>query len=665
MRIGFPRSVGKQARQRAVAYKTVDTFGGICRRRLWLKDSGNGDVSTDGHAIQVPFNDPDFYRLTEHALAHILFESDSLARKKFLEEYVSKVDQVTKKAGVSVNIEGFAKMMSSMINILEDHRINTLWGLIYPGSFVHQNRMVREDAEKLKEKAKHSLLAYLFCLRAEVDVDDSPFVKYKPFLLESLRKVERRGFGATLLSTKWLVTQLVSELVRESTGQSSPQAPDATNQYRPSASGMAGIITSGMSGGGGSNQQQGGGSDGSGDGGDADDSADGAGGSGQSDEEWYPPPASGDLQTRSNALDDLEKMADSGGHDDGLDDWQDPQFPSKQELKNAANVADEVTNLDANDKDRVDGFMGGSQAQMQKIIDAARNAMRQQMHEDDWVRKDAMAKVVFTDVTKADIDTTVDILPEDRDAIRRLRAQFFRVMGRTKTSLAEAGSEIDIQAYIQARAAGVQAECFKHEVRGQGFKSVILMDRSGSMSGNKTVQAERACRIISRATRFPFVDMNVWGFKSMDSGQVDIDRFDRMMDSYTTKRSHVGGVTPLHVAVRLGVRFLEGGQEAKQLFVITDGFPIYQRRDGRSFPTWQLMMYVREEVLRARKHGIGVSCIFIGHGYGGSTSFDVTPKQMNFMFGQQKYWKMIDPTRIGSDLVHLVSTSFVDYLRNA
>ena len=116
----------------------------------------------------------------------------------------------------------------------------------------------------------------------------------------------------------------------------------------------------------------------------------------------------------------------------------------------------------------------------------------------------------------------------------------------------------------------------------------------------------------------------------------------------------------MHIAVRLGVRYLEGGPEAKQLIVLTDGFPIYQRRDGRDFPTWQLMMYVRDEVLRARKHGIGVTCLFIGHG---GNQFDATPKQMRFMFGPSKNWSMIDPSRLGEGLIRTVSGSFINYLR--
>jgi len=640
----------KQARQRAVAFKTVETFGGVTQRRLWLRDSGSEGGATDGHAIHAPFQDPDFYRIVEHEIAHVLFQSNSLARKKFLEEYCGKVETVTQRAGVQVNIGGFRKMMQAMIGILEDHRVNSLWGLLYPGSYMEIQARNAQRAEEAMDHTNRSLLAYMVVVHAGMDAPQSPFAKYRPFVLEALRKVEKRGFGATLLATKWLVTQLVSELIREQTGQTSPQAPQQVQNYDPQGSAKMMLPGGGGAGGGGAQQQQQGGG-----GGQQDPNALDPGQGG-----WYPPPVGGDLQTRSNALNDLEQAADADNYEDDKNDFQDPKFPSRQELGDADDVADQVTGIDANDQAQMDDFMGKSEEEMQGIVDEAARAMRQQMSEDDWTKRDAMAKVVFTDVKRSDVDTTVEISPDDRNTIKRLRAQFFRVMGRTKTALADSGTKIDIQAYIQARAAGQIGECFEHEVRGQGFKSVILLDRSGSMYGDKTRQCERAARIIARSTRFPFVDLNVWGFKSMDNGQVDIDRFDRMMDTYTTKRSHVGGVTPLHIATRLGVRYLEGGPEAKQLVVITDGFPIYARRDGRDFPTWQLMMYVRDEVLRARRHGIGVTCLFIGHGYG---SFDVTPKQMRFMFGPPKNWAMLDPERLGDGLVKAVSSSFINYLR--
>ena len=79
----------------------------------------------------------------------------------------------------------------------------------------------------------------------------------------------------------------------------------------------------------------------------------------------------------------------------------------------------------------------------------------------------------------------------------------------------------------------------------------------------------------------------------------------------------------------------------------------------------------------ARQDGITVTGILLGNkgnsfgSWNNSASigsgrnrvvFDLTPKQMSFVFGPQRNWRMIDPERFGSDLVKVVSTSFIDYL---
>lgn len=633
-----------------VAYKTVDTFAGITQRKLWLKEGPQ--AQTDGHAIAVPFNDPDFYRLVEHELAHILFRSDAMAREKFLDDYVGKVGQVADKAGVKIDKKDFRKMMGMIINVIEDKRINSLWGQLYPGSAERIMEKVAKDVAPFTEAAQFSLVPYIGCLYGGIDVSSPKFDRFKPFILEALKKVERKGFAATLAITKWLVTQLVSDLIRQARQEQAPQ-PDSQ----------------GEEGEGESEDAEAGGGEGGGEGEDSQDDQDDQddqkpGGGGQ----WYPPAVDdATIEQRAQALSDL--LGNGGGGENNatksMDDFQPPRFPSKQETLQAERTAEHVTGMNVNKEEVMKDFLGKTEEQMNEIIQTAQSAMRQEMNEDEWLRKDAMAKVVFKDVKKGDTVDKVELDAEDLNAVQRLRAHFYRVMGKRKTSLSDTGSEIDIRAYIEMRATKQPAPIFKHEERGQGFKAVVLIDRSGSMGGEKTKQAERACRIIARAMKFPFVDLQVWGFKSTDAGQVDIDRYDAQTAGYTNSSAQVGGTTPLHIATKVACRFLESGDETKHLFVLTDGFPCYSRRDGKDFPTWQLMMYTRESILGARKVGVGVTGVCLGHdGYGGAPSYDLTPKQMSFVFGHQRNWRMMTPSRLGSDLVKLVSTSFTSYLKS-
>ena len=122
----------------------------------------------------------------------------------------------------------------------------------------------------------------------------------------------------------------------------------------------------------------------------------------------------------------------------------------------------------------------------------------------------------------------------------------------------------------------------------------------------------------------------------------------------------------MHVAIRLGTRELEKGTESKQLFILTDGFPTHAKRDGKIFATEQLMLFVRDEVQKARGLGINVTCVLVGAPDWRKPEeihYDMNPKQLSYMFGPKRNWRQMDPECIGSDLVHLVATSFVDFLK--
>jgi hypothetical protein len=727
--------------KRSVAYKTVETFAGLTKKKLWLKD---GSVPmTDGHEIQVPFSHPEFYRLTEHELAHILFRSDSKAKGTFVKEYTSRVTEVAEKEGVAIQKPQLQAAIGHMINVLEDHRVESLWELLYAGSAALMKDMAREEIQPHLEHAHESLLTYFSVLEAGMEPGPGEMDRFRPYFEEALRKVHRRGFVATLATAKWLVTGIVTEILREmrnmpppppggmpggddedgdqqDDGQQQPGAAPSMGMHRPDPSApkrkkqqpQSGDSDDQDSGEGDSQPQKG-----EGDGESTGDSADGAqegaegqspgdasggpdgkskddqkggtGGSGKDDEQadgdgggggqdetenqepWDSPKPPEGTSTKDRAEALKEAVRKMGGVPDKLeeklDDYKESKFAKRGANQEAMKVAQEALKTNVMDDKELKELLDASGVEMDKLVSEAKQALRQEFHEDEWLQKDAMAKVVFNDVKRKDIkyDLVQPLGPEDQQTVQRLRALFHKVMGRKKVSLDDSGTEIDIPAYIAGKVKGLSEPCFKHEEKGQGFKFKILFDMSGSMFGDKYDQTLRACRIIVRALKFPFVEGSVWGFQSHESGQIDVVRFEPGLDEFASGKAHVGGATPLHVAVRLAARDLDKGQETKQMFVLTDGFPVHSRRDGRQFSTTQLMMFTRDEIQSARQDGIGVTGVLIGsRSYGGNMAhWDMTPKQLQFMFGSPKSWKMIQPTRLATDLVQLVATSFVDYLR--
>ena len=192
---------------------------------------------------------------------------------------------------------------------------------------------------------------------------------------------------------------------------------------------------------------------------------------------------------------------------------------------------------------------------------------------------------------------------------------------------------------------------------------MLLLDRSASMMGSKTNQVERACKVLAQALKFPFVDLTIWGFQSLEDGQVDITRYDPTMRSFSTTNP-VGGGTPLHIATRLAHRHLTEGDQSKHLIVLTDGFPAYALRNHKLVPPSQLMKWTRQEIKSLRKKNISVTGVFLGSEMGNKVEYELTPEQLSHMFGPRRYWRLMQPKRLGTDLVKLVSSSFLAYLNH-
>jgi hypothetical protein len=747
---------------KTVAYKTVDTFSGITRRRLWLKDAKK--PGTDGHELRVPFVDPEFYRLLEQQLSHVLFKTDAAAKKLFVDEYAGRVTKVAKAKGAKVDEKYLQEALSHVITVLEMRRVGKLWGRLYPGSEELIREIVGDRVRPLLPDAHKNLLSYITCLEALGDeVDEGEMLQFKPYIEEAFRKVDKRGFAATMAVSKWLVMQLVNQIIREMKDLPDPEPPqpmdqgdmgeegdeqeDTDSEGSGGAQGAGGSSDdaqggqdkqdgeggaggsqgqenddddvdgdgasdrsggddgdegsdsdgsnqpdggedSGTSGSGGDSGKEGGDADGpdlpgdgSGDaqsdpGGDGEDGEGGDGGTshgdgagneddGSGDDAWNPPSPDATGEERAKALEDLinklgkpppqvEDTVSKGKYSKG-------KGSPKSQAK-----ANEAVNSPVNKPDKFEEQLEASEQEMDDILDAAKKAMKQKVDHDDWLQKDAMAKVRFIDQQVK--GGRAKLPPEDQDTVKRLRALFHKVMGRRKRVLEDAGNEIDVQAYIEQKLTGIPGPVFRCEGRGQGFKVMLLFDRSGSMSGQKTAQCERAARIIQRALKFPFVEIEMWGFTAFEGGAITVSRFDQREEIWLQDSDKgAGGYTPLHVACRLAGRRLTEGTESKSLIVLTDGLPMHARRDGRWFSQKQLMVFVREELQAARKKGVNVTGVLLGENRprraGFISEYEMTPKQLEFMFGTRRNWRRMSPDTINQDLVQLVSQSFLRYLK--
>lgn len=637
---------------KALCYKLTDVFAGVCERKLWLKDAKDGQPKTNGYLIEVPFAHPRAYQYTEHEISHILFQSDFLAKTKFIEEYSKKIGEVAKEAGAPINERMLRAGLDGVIGVLDDERVISLWGLLYRGSEAVMRRMKAEESLPHMDRAHDSFITLLICVASGNDVPPGKLDRFVPYMREALRKVHLRDYFGCLVAAKWLVVQLVSEIIRESRGEDPPSMPSfqpgagqgGTFGEQPAASGLPGA--SGASGDAGA-QPTPWEADGSQEPSEAPSGSHGAGA-------WEPPEVQAGVEDRSQAMQGVIDRLGSAGKD-VTSEVTESKYKRRGEETLANRRAKAAISADVKDSGKLEDALEASSAIMIRIVNKARHATKNTPNHDDSIRRDAYAKVVFKDVEPSPNRDPHARMESDEDTVARLRSMFHRVMGRRSNMLEESGSRIDIPAYIERQMTQEPIPVFRVERFGRGFKTLVLIDRSSSMQGRRTAKAERACRIISRALDFPFVTRKVWGFQSWDDGEVAITRFRAGQEVFESDSAMVGGTTPLHTAIRVAIRELEDGTDKKHLFVISDGFPVFSRRDGASFGTKTLMGFVRGNVMAARQKGIGVTGVMIGS--------DVSASAMSFMFGHSKYWRVMGEQTFGTDLVQLVTGAFVEYLR--
>lgn len=641
---------------KSVAYKTVDTFAGICRKKLWLKNGK--EAVTDGYMLTAPFEDPWFYRRVELLLGHTLFRSDFVAQHTFVADYARRITHAVHHHGGRIEQDELHAALNHVVNVLDARRVTSLWGRLYRGSKQQIQEMRHHDVSGLldewrgdvpvepAEMAHSSLLTLLSALEGGIDVPDGRLSRYILPMREALQKVQNKSFYGGLVIAKWLITQLVDELIRKDRGEPPPDEGDEGQSQ-------------GL--GGGDAQE-----DTEGDEQDNDSAQSKQGGS-----SYNPEAPQCSARDRVRAMQELVKEMGNPPQDlqRQAQSLKRPKYKRFRDQEEGQATARQAIQEDVKDIDKLEDSLQDSTQDMEDLVEEARQALRQQMTKDDWLRKGAFAKVMFRDLRREDFpDTTTPLEHEDHEAVRRMRSLFTRIMGRRTTKLQEYGDEIDIDAYIEGRMVGELLPCFRHEVRGQGFRVLLLVDRSGSMAGPKTQAVQRAVRILQKALKFPFVTFNMWGFQSNEDGQVDVTRYAPDVPALDCARRNisVGGCTPLHAALSLGMRSLEEGSDTKQLIVLTDGFPTFFNRQGKPYSTGALMAFVRKRVREGWRTGINTTALMVGErGYGdprGVVYYDLEPKQLAYMFGPKRNWKRVDPIHLGRDLIAATTASFISYL---
>ena len=206
--------------------KTVNVFSSLLARPLEVQNGTSPAYHVcQGHSnLVLPLKSPRLYIKAERLLAHALFESDAEARRLFVNAFVAKITKATKLSGIRhADPKSLKAPLTQLVDILESHRIESLWERLYTGSFNEMKELLLEETAQYQRIAHTGLLPLMACLDAGRTVEAHSLEPYRHLVVEALSKVEGKSFAATLLVARRFVGQCIDQL-----WSSDPGAPART-----------------------------------------------------------------------------------------------------------------------------------------------------------------------------------------------------------------------------------------------------------------------------------------------------------------------------------------------------------------------------------------------------------------------------------------------------
>jgi hypothetical protein len=579
---------------KAVMLKTVDIFSRLTERRLWLKDGSPS--TTDGHEITVPFDNSHAYLLVEHHLSHVLFKTDPTLRDAFLAEYTTQLDRMAK-AGVEIDPAAVVELLQFIIDFLDDIRVANLWSEIYAGSGARIFKMLRMsfEADDMSDRGfDRGVQFYIACVGFDLEVAQAQEDKFGKYRSIIVDAIAMAK-STDYAGVLLAAKWLLQRMVDEAGKSLHLQKQKQKKEQIP----------------------------------------------GEADKE-----RAGALNLVTNTVkptpDRIERQLGS-------------VLPSSYQP--SRDVESEARDLVQTPKSEIPERCDAAQEDIQKLIEKALTLIQRDVDRDLKLRGGINAKVVFHRPHASEsIDLTLS--PDEIAESRRLKALFFRLIGRRKWSLDEAGLELDVDSWIRRKIMDHTDPLFRSSDFSRGFTATILIDRSGSMFHEKTTQARKAGLFLKEALSFPFVRLKVLGFQSLDNGQVDITDFGRGDLLTNSIAAHVDGNTPLHYALQLAGRLTEESDAVKHVFILTDGEPHFYDKSGVPTPKGLLYKAVRKAVTENRTRGIETTALMIGEEKVDSRIV------LKSMFPSNNI-HFIAENSIGKKLINVVAQNFQRYLRSA
>lgn len=169
---------------------------------------------------------------------------------------------------------------------------------------------------------------------------------------------------------------------------------------------------------------------------------------------------------------------------------------------------------------------------------------------------------------QASVKPTVDI-----KIVAELKKLLRSFKEKTHEDVSDEGYELDIGEYINMKANGY-GDCFIEEKETNGLSIVMSIDGSGSMATNNNMVANMIKTITEATKDVKEIDIKTIVWSSDKKGDVALQRFEPNDIQYLACQR--GGYTPTNFGIEAGSNTLANMKgKRKLLILITDGFPNY------------------------------------------------------------------------------------------
>lgn len=554
--------------------------------------------------VAANFGDPEAYLTVEHEISHIFFDSDLELAASFREIYVSELMQKASIKDNDPNAHGYKQTLDRIVhnawNVLEDHRVRSLWEEIYPGGGYFLKKRWENIAEHcMAEVATQDILAYIArTVATGQDTPEAPeqFRLCKPIIDSSKNLVQKADKKTCIAATRQMLDAVADILVDWAKQNNQPAHSNSTNgesyeedllkhakqvglsdfkdkdlteaKKNPAKlEGLSKIVQlTGTS-------------------------------NGKAEED-----ESGPGDTKYNAM---------GAHDIDAKPQQNKKFSQRHstkastttEIKRISKMARLAAEGDDKAKKALEDLIKKGTNEMKRKIQAAKSELFkagpvQDPAEADKVQYEeaaASAGIKFVYKKKG------PALPKPSRGAYRLQDELGRIRMAIKTRLREEGDDIDIEAFIDAKISDdLEDACiFTDQTKEQGLELLVLTDCSGSMYGNGIAMVDQAMSDIIEATKNLKVKCHLWAFSN------ELYMFGEPASSV---QGTGGGGTDLIPSLDAALEWATKSKSKRGIIMLTDGFPT-SCRQRKSTGNPQLDM--KNVIEEARRNNIVISILCI------------------------------------------------------